>query len=544
MMASEHHAVHGELLAVIREEMHALSAQIREDVRAEMSCTFKEHSPEGKQTVSSSQSPGKASQEHKEYETKPQTPVGASPPPPPLPGQLQIEPLGSTCSDDLPATDDDDEPTPGGRNTISRMNTAGSSRIRCSKPGLQKAMGFVPNMGETGEALNERGVAKRAEQIVKSQWFELASMALILGNIIQVGAVTDHHASNVTADTPWLYRLLDVIFFACFVVEISFRLVAYHRHFFTVFGWFWNAFDLGLVILQIVEEIIALISHAGVPSLFVLRVVRIIRIIRMVRIVRISRLSNDLRLLSSCICYCFGTFFWSASFVGLLIYIVGIYFTDLVLDARLAWRAEMIEGVTDTIFADAALAEHFGSLTATWYSLFKGLTGGMDWGDMAEPLKDVSPGLLVVLVCFISFTTIAVLNLVTGMFCQVAMERADSIADLRKRAELVQIFRSVDLDVSGELTREELYIHINNHTLTDFLNRMKLETDDLELLFDTLDHSESGTISSEEFVDGILELEGPANSMDVLLLRSDIKKLIRDFRNLNREIKLSRPSGS
>merc|ERR1712232_1318253 len=107
------------------------------------------------------------------------------------------------------------------------------------------------------------------------------------------------------------------------------------------------------------------------------------------------------------------------------------------------------------------LEQHFGSLTATMYSLYKAITGGDDWSNFSDPLFDVSPTMGIFFCLYVAFAVLAVLNVVTAVFVDNAIKANQQDADViimeqsvsRKKhiKEMQSIFRKADTDNSGEL---------------------------------------------------------------------------------------------
>jgi len=67
-----------------------------------------------------------------------------------------------------------------------------------------------------------------------------------------------------------------------------------------------NVFDLVLVVLQIIEELLTAISSTtGTQSNFVLRLARVLRTTRVFRVLRVARLTVELRLIVAVYYMCF-----------------------------------------------------------------------------------------------------------------------------------------------------------------------------------------------------------------------------------------------
>ena len=201
----------------------------------------------------------------------------------------------------------------------------------------------------------------------------------------------------------------EVIYCIVFSLELSVRLVAHRLDFFTQVGWAWNVFDLLLVGFQLVEELLLALSGPDprgplqqVSPTTLLRIARILRAVRVLRVLRIALMASDLRLLVSCLLYCSRPFFWTFVLLGLMLYIAGIYITQLLL----FYRVESQQG--------HELEAFFGSVPRSMLSLFEAMTGGVDWDVLVAPLFDLSAVVGVGLVSFFAFAIVGVLNVVTG----------------------------------------------------------------------------------------------------------------------------------
>merc|ERR1719326_2539993 len=91
-----------------------------------------------------------------------------------------------------------------------------------------------------------------------------------------------------------------------------------------------------------------------------------------------------------------------------MIYSVSIVLTQLVADHRY----EQEDG-QDSI----ELTRYYGSLARSMLTLFEAISGGVDWDELVVPLiDDISPFCAVLFVMYIAFCTLAMLNVVTGVF--------------------------------------------------------------------------------------------------------------------------------
>merc|ERR1712039_997536 len=107
------------------------------------------------------------------------------------------------------------------------------------------------------------------------------------------------------------------------------------------------------------------------------------------------------------------------------------------------------------------------------YTLFKSISGGVDWGDAAEPLYSVSPFLGACFCVYIAFAVLCVLNIVTGVFVENATQITlrdeenmlmEELTHQKKwMAEVRSLFNDVDDDQSGEVEFREFANHLHDN---------------------------------------------------------------------------------
>merc|ERR1739844_80633 len=111
------------------------------------------------------------------------------------------------------------------------------------------------------------------------------------------------------------------------------------------------------------------------------------------------------------------------------------------------------------------LEEMFGSVTLSMLTLYKSVTGGDDWSNAHNAISEVGwVGSLTFLI-FIAFITLALINIITGIFVDAAMQTlapdSESVAESKAEQEkafakdLERLCVLVDHDESGKLTPEQ-----------------------------------------------------------------------------------------
>merc|ERR1719174_1024492 len=183
------------------------------------------------------------------------------------------------------------------------------------------------------------------------------------------------------------------------------------------------------------------------------------------------------------------------------------------------------------------------------FTLFKSISGGLSWHDCVVPLSDVHGICVAIFVFYITLTSLAVLNIITGVFCESAMEAAQNDRELAvqkhmtKRKEYVakvrELFKDIDTDNSNIITLDEFERHFDDEKSHAFFASLDIESDLAWDLFKLIDTDEGGSLDIHEFVTGCLRLRGNAKSLDVakltrISLRADdiLTQVIHDVQQL------------
>merc|ERR1711920_756175 len=123
----------------------------------------------------------------------------------------------------------------------------------------------------------------------------------------------------------------------------------------------------------------------------------------------------------------------------LMIYVVSTYVTQIVLASRLT--GELPEHI------ELELDRWYGTLPVTLLSVFQSLTGGVDWNEIVSPIMHhISPVIGIIYVLFIAFAILSIMNVVTGIFVQSAIERADEVERINKVEQARKLFKIIDLN--------------------------------------------------------------------------------------------------
>lgn len=229
------------------------------------------------------------------------------------------------------------------------------------------------------------------KRFIESTSFQNFVIAVIVINAITLGLETS--ASVMASAGGWLV-LLDRAALAVFVVEIALKLVVYRHNFFRS-GW--NVFDFLVVAITLLPT--------G-EGLSVLRALRILRALRLVSVVPSMRKVVNALLRAI------------PGMTSVLTLLLLVFYVAAVMATKL--------------FADN-FPEWFGSIGASFYTLFQVMTLESWSMGIVRPVMEVYPFAWMFFVVFILITTFAVLNLFIAIVVD-AMNTTDHVEGEQTRA--------------------------------------------------------------------------------------------------------------
>jgi len=240
-----------------------------------------------------------------------------------------------------------------------------------------------------------------------------------------------------------------------------------------------------------------------------LRLIRLLRLVRIMRIVRLLRFVFELRTMVTSIAASFRYLCWTVVLIFLIIYIVGVFIIQLI--ANQAHENGMME-----TGLEQELELYYGSLLTALLSLFQAMTGGVDWSAMLNPLMEhISPWIAAAFVLYISFVVLAMMNIITGIFVEGALQTAKEDKESDLLVQLTNAFKKADIDGSGMLTWEEFSQQLSEPSMVKYFKALDIDTSEARGLFALLDTGNKGMIDVEAFAMGCLQLRGVAKSIDV-----------------------------
>jgi len=329
-------------------------------------------------------------------------------------------------------------------------------------------------------------------------------------------------ATNVFPYALTMFNVLNVFFTVIFTFELMYRV--YHDKL-RVFKSFWIWFDIVVVLGSWIS-----VFSIGVKSGFRPSSLRLIRLVRLFALVEVMECFEKLHLMIRSIQASLGALLWC---------MLLIMFTQVVATLCLHF---LLAGVYDDLSIPEnvrqSIFERFGTTARTMLTMFQVIFS--NWSQPCWLLVlNVSEwyGLFFVLYrCVLGF---ALLKVVSSMFiaethkiCKHDVE----IADLKKKSDserhkrdLRQLFRKVDESGDGKVSWREMQIMLGNQQLVTWVKKMGINPLHLTELFKIImkggEHVEDGYVILDEFVSGMLKVEGAVRSIDILAVMKSVEKL-------------------
>jgi len=418
--------------------------------------------------------------------------------------------------------------------------------------------------GHSGQGSNT--IQQIAHRVVSSVQFGYGIMLLIVVNMVIMGIEVDTVASLRLNEEPEWFSTVNNVIVGIFTCELVLKFTAFGcAGFFCGREKWWNIFDLAIVGASIIETLTDLISK-GLASqngeamnsshLRIMRFTRVARALRGVRVFRLLRFISALRAIIFSISSTMWSLVWTLVLLVILFYCFGVILAQLVSDFCRYQRFE-----DETLWADGICLQkdlqRWSGVPESMMTLFMSISGGLSWEDALIPLREVSALAAACMIVFIVITVFAVMNVVTGVFCNTAIENAKADKDIaimkqmHKHAAQVEVLRAVFTEIdtrkSKQVSMPELKEAMSEKKLASFMESMDISTKDIWTLFMLLDADESGEISLEEFVSGCMQLEGPAKSIHLAkmryennMLRQDVSLLAAQISSLRNELRGAR----
>eukprot|EP00812_Abedinium_dasypus_P008309 NODE_207_length_1806_cov_659.147915.p1 GENE.NODE_207_length_1806_cov_659.147915~~NODE_207_length_1806_cov_659.147915.p1 ORF type:complete len:539 (-),score=116.84 NODE_207_length_1806_cov_659.147915:114-1730(-) len=379
---------------------------------------------------------------------------------------------------------------------------------------------------------------ERLRLFVTGHFFERMVACIILLNTLVIGWTTDWQMKHHHEPQGTVSRTFNNVFTSIFTVELLLRMLAELRLFFSCENpnLKWNMIDTLIVATSLTESVMAELGM-DMMDLSMLRMLRNVRLVRVMRLVRTMPLFADLRAMVAGVVSSLSSLFWATFVLALLIYLYAIVLMQLL-------EISLLYGLSES--EETFVMTNFGSTTHTMFVLAMCVTGGMDWGDMAIPLGEVSQVHQTIFTSYIAVAVLGVLNIVTGIFVESATKNVQMDAShmmmleitsrLKWMEGLANAFEDADMDNNGRVSLRELKRYIGSANVRACLRGLGLDVnaDNVDCLFHAVDFDGDGYLTLTEFIDGCAHVAGNARQLELYRVRARTEEIYRLVEQLAR----------
>lgn len=385
---------------------------------------------------------------------------------------------------------------------------------------------------------HQRAKEKGEEAFVEPKWTQTTKFGLAVGAVVMLNAVTLGIEADHGEKHPILFTVIENAFCAIFTLELL-------AHFF-VEGWriyfsdSMNFLDFFLVSVSIIDGWI--IRPLGVKvDLKMLSVLRMLRLVRLARLLKLVRAFKELTLIVQGLVSSLRTLFWSMFFLMILLYTFALFAVNMIGRAEDCPLAQPDCGVSMFTFTEEIGTQEylFGSLDRTMLTLYICITDGCGQ-KIVQPTVTKAPYLCLYWFLFILLTTLGVLNLIAGCFCEGTVAHASAneqemakCMDEHRHHVVCRLQEILD-DHSGKVSKE-LWLNAlaEKPEVADYLIDLGLGEE--AGIFEKLDAEGAGTVNDEEFFSGLMLLaEGlePMRAKDIVPSLLSIQAASRRWRKV------------
>jgi len=289
--------------------------------------------------------------------------------------------------------------------------------------------------------------------------------------------------------------------------------------------WRWNWFDAVIVSVSILERFVT--TGAGSSAFRLLRILKLSRSARSVRLLRMFPSMCPLQFLLLSCKNSLPALCWTCVLLLVLLFLFSAVLTSPV--AYFVTQLPHNDPIAET------LRYHFGSMSMCMLTLFLTFIGEVDFREVILVLLEVDLAWCAPYVAFVLFATLAMTNIVAGIFIADAMELTSQDRDIRQRGELVRsrknlqlltaLFHEMDALGTGLISQSDFEEQLQRPEVLSLLSYFNLDVTDATAFFTLLDADEDGFVDIEEFTVGCLRMHGKSNAIDMEISIQETKRL-------------------
>eukprot|EP00811_Abedinium_folium_P010400 NODE_1961_length_2323_cov_25.372040.p1 GENE.NODE_1961_length_2323_cov_25.372040~~NODE_1961_length_2323_cov_25.372040.p1 ORF type:complete len:651 (-),score=142.07 NODE_1961_length_2323_cov_25.372040:272-2224(-) len=344
---------------------------------------------------------------------------------------------------------------------------------------------------------------RQVRSLIYAKAFEVFVGIVIVSNIGLVVVDTDREAERLDGsdadDTPTWSLIVNLLYTAFYVIELTARLYVQRKEFFNVLS---NDFDFVIIFLDVVTQIIDS-AGAQLPSVSILRLFRAVKIVRAVRFLSQYR---EFYVIISGFTSAMKAVFWASIMISFVLLLWSILAVTTLHPINIDVARE------GTYDGCERCPRAYESCWAAFTTFVQTLLAGDSWGVVAIPIMELSPASSIIFLTSLITTQLGIMNLVIGAVVDTI--ESSRMADFGRileaklngsessKQELMWLFGTMDTDGDGMLTLEEIQDgYEKNVDFRAMLELMDISKTDLDVVFRILDEDQSSDVNYTEFAE-------------------------------------------
>jgi len=340
-------------------------------------------------------------------------------------------------------------------------------------------------------------------QVERHPIWHMLCATVIFAHLIVMIHFTNEGVTRTSHDINDDETMVEDIFLAFYISELVLNMMVHRLYVFVNESRWWNLLDIMLIVVSFPQLLVADVGGT--------RLIRICKVARALRVMKVLRLSREIRLMVDVLVGSFYCILCSLVLLCFFICVFSLYFVQSV--SLHGSRGTMDPGTL------ALLNDMFGSVEAGMVSLFKSTCGGLDWGDVFTPMAKASSMDAFMFLLFMVFFMLVVLNIVTILFMDKAVQLAkpELLEAIRREElqdqEMASVLREAcsPLAESGKMTRRAFLRHIRDPALMRVFKGANLNFHSPDIFFDVLtyDMEDRDFMELSDFVQKCVSVRGP-----------------------------------
>jgi len=381
------------------------------------------------------------------------------------------------------------------------------------------------------------GQRTRLAYLVQSRSYQAASAASIVFGVGLAALSIDRQAALIVSTDALEGELLrfaigETLLCLFFALDLGARVVAMGLQLLLPSERWWTALDLSIVGAALIDTgaswTNSLLEGGVAPfhalgPVYALRVLRLLQVVHASKSLGVLRRFHELRLLCLTLRGVVASLLWVAVGCAITFLFVAMVLTD----GATKHCVDM-----ESSGCNKAMLVHFGSLRASFFTLYRAVFDGDAWRSAEETLRPLEFGYKFAFHVCTTTGAMLVGCLVTAIFVDAWSQESQNGKEIVSKGvrtdkkqfvdSLEIMLTSLDQKGDGTVRVSDFENKIKEERVRDYFSAMELNIDHMRTLFNLLDNDQTGFVAIDKVVSSCLYLEGKARAVDVVMMQYEL----------------------